>query len=245
MIFATSVQIIALIQVTPASYTSLTYILIPISVVGNRVFLTLTLRRSSALNRGMKEKRDKAGRPRRYSLKPPAGFANMELAHGAAQLQELAERVYDQIVDLPADALDYAAEDTTLTISMLVLHMAWAEAWWVRRITGREVPEALSREIEKGSLGNIGGPPPSGYTASTLIEICRKVQEGYSRTALGEIQDIDEVRKKEGFTFSVRAVMGQLAWHWTYHSGQIGLLRLLWGSDYEWRSEDIVALVPR
>jgi hypothetical protein len=39
--------------------------------------------------------------------------------------------------------------------------------------------------------------------------------------------------------------MGQLAWHWTYHSGQIGLLRLLWGSDYQWRGEDIVALPPR
>ena len=27
--------------------------------------------------------------------------------------------------------------------------------------------------------------------------------------------------------------------------GQIGLLRLLWGSDYQWKSEDIVSLAPR
>lgn len=193
----------------------------------------------------MKEIPVKTGRPRRYSLKPPAGFANAELAHGVAQLQELAERVYDQIVDLPGDALEFAAGDSYLTISMLVLHMAWAEAWWVRRITGREVPETLWGQIEKGSLGNIGGPPPSGYTAQALIDICRAVQGQYSKAELAKIEDIDEVRKKEGFTFSVRAVMGQLAWHWTYHSGQIGLLRLLWGSDYQWRSEDIVALVPR
>ncbi|MBN2552324.1 MAG: DUF664 domain-containing protein [Spirochaetales bacterium] len=193
----------------------------------------------------MKEIPVKTGRPRRYSLKPPAGFANAELAHGVAQLQELAERVYDQIEDLPVEALEFAAGGSYLTISMLVLHMAWAEAWWVRRITGREVPEALWGQIEKASLGNIGGPPPSGYTAHALIDICRTVQGQYSRIALAKIEAIDEVRKKEGVTFSVRAVMGQLAWHWTYHSGQIGLLRLLWGSDYQWRSEDIVALVPR
>jgi hypothetical protein len=41
----------------------------------------------------MNQKQDKIGRPRRYTLKPPAGFANTELAHGVAQLQELAERV--------------------------------------------------------------------------------------------------------------------------------------------------------
>jgi uncharacterized damage-inducible protein DinB len=193
----------------------------------------------------MNEKQDKIGRPRRYNLKPPAGFANTELAHGVAQLQELAERVYDQIVDLPGEALDYTAQETTLTISMLVLHMAWAEAWWVQRITGVKTPDSLRKEIEKGSLSKLSEPPPPGYTASRLIELCRQVQKDYSQPALSDIEDIDTVLTEEGSTFSVRGVMGQLAWHWTYHSGQIGLLRLLWGSDYQWKSEDIVALPPR
>jgi hypothetical protein len=202
----------------------------------------------------MKDKRDepgdspfgrpRLGRPRRYTLKPPAGFAHTELAHGVAQLQELAERVYDQIADLPSDALDYTAQDTPLNICMLVLHMAWAEAWWVQRISAVAIQDSLNREIEKGSLGKIGQPPPSGYTADTLIEICRRVQEEYSQRQLAGIEDIDEVLEKEEITFSVRGVMGQLAWHWTYHSGQIGLLRLLWGSDYQWTSEDVVALPP-
>ena len=177
-------------------------------------------------------------------MKPLSGFANTELAQGAAQLQELAERVYDQIIDLPGEALDYTAQDTTLTISMLVLHMAWAEANWVRRITGVEIPDPLYKEIEKGSLSRLSDPPPPGYAASTLIELCRRVQKDYSQPALVDIENIDGVLTKEGSTFSVRGIMGQLAWHWTYHSGQIGLLRLLWGSDYQWRSEDIVALPP-
>ncbi|UCF99465.1 MAG: DinB family protein [Spirochaetaceae bacterium] len=203
----------------------------------------------------MKEKQDKIGRKRRYTLEPPAGFANRELAHSVAQLQELAERVYDQIVDLAGEALDFTARDTPLSISMLVLHMAWAEARWVQRLTGVEIPDPLRREIEKGSLSNIGGappggappgePPPSGYAASKLIELCRQVQRDYAQPALSDIKDMDTVVTKDGQTFSVRGVIGQLAWHWIYHSGQIGLLRLIWGSDYQWRSEDIVTLPPR
>jgi hypothetical protein len=192
----------------------------------------------------MDEKQDKDGRPRRYKLQPPSGFDNTELAHAVAQLREMAERVYDQIVDLPQDALEYTAPEAPLSIAMLVLHMAWAEAWWVRRITGREIPDSLKRDVEKGSLGRIGGPVPAGYTASALIGICRRVQDEYSRVNLAETRDIDEVLERDGFTFSVRGVMGQLAWHWIYHSGQIGLLRLLWGSDYHWNSEQIVALPP-
>lgn len=205
----------------------------------------LTLPRPSALNRGMKANQDKVGRPRRYNLTPPAGFANSELAHGVALLQELAERVYDQINDLPGEALDHAVQDTTLTISMLVLHMAWAEANWVRRITAADIPDPLMKDIEKGSISKLSEPPPPGYAASTLIELCRRVQKDYSQPALADIEDIDGALTKEGSTFSVRGIMGQLAWHWTYHSGQIGLLRLLWGSDYQWRGEDIVALPPR
>jgi hypothetical protein len=198
----------------------------------------------------MTEKKDKTGRPRRYSLQPPTGFNNQELAHSVAQLQELAERVYDQIVDLPVEALDYTSQDipstvtSVVTITMLVLHMAWAEAWWVERIIGIEVPGPLSEEIEKGALSRIGQPPPTAYPPSRLIDICRSLQTEYSQPALATVQNIDEVSEKDGVTFSVRGVMGQLIWHWTYHSGQIGLLRLLWGSDYQWVSEDVVALSP-
>jgi hypothetical protein len=127
---------------------------------------------------------------------------------------------------------------------MLVLHMAWAETWWVRRISGAEVPDSLKTAIAKGSLANIGEPPPTGYDAATLIRICRQVQGEYSQAQLAGIEDIDTITKKEGITFSVRGVMGQLAWHWIYHSGQVGLLRLLWGSDYQWKSEDVVGLRP-
>ena len=84
----------------------------------------------------------------------------------------------------------------------------------------------------------------SGGPMATLINICRRVQSEYSHPRLAGIEDIDKVQEKDEFTFSVRGVMGQLSWHWSYHSGQVGLLRLLWGSDYQWTSEDIVPLSP-
>ena len=159
------------------------------------MYFALTLLLCSVLNRRMKEKQDKLGRPRlgrprRYALKPPAGFADSELAHAAAQLQELSERVCDQIVDLPADALEYTAQDAPLSITMLVLHMAWAEAWWVQRISGVKIPESLNTEIQKGSLSRIGEPPPTGFEAATLIAICRRVQSEYSQPRLAGIEDI-------------------------------------------------------
>ncbi len=189
--------------------------------------------------------KSKAGRPRRYALEPPAGFADIESAHQVAMLQELAERVYDQINDLPSEALDYTPGDTKLSIARLVLHLVWAETTWVRRISGRQLPQALADRIQPGSLERFGEQPPAGYAAAELIDLCRQVQKGYSEQALRGVQDIDSVFRRDGRTYSVRGVMGQLAWHWTYHSGQIGLLRLLWGSDYQWRNEDVVALPPR
>ena len=34
---------------------------------------------------------------------------------------------------------------------------------------------------------------------------------------------------------TVRGVLMHLVWHWTYHSGQVGLLRRLWGhARYKW-----------
>jgi uncharacterized damage-inducible protein DinB len=193
----------------------------------------------------MNIEKTKAGRPRRYALEPPAGFVDIELAHQVAMLRELAERVCDQISDLPEEALDYTPGDTKLSISRLVLHLLWAETTWVRRISGLELPQTLADSIQPGGLEQFGEQPPTGYTAAGLIDLCRTTQNSYSEQALREVRDIDSVRKSDGSTYSVRGVMGQLVWHWTYHSGQIGLLRLLWGSDYQWRSEEIVALPPR
>jgi hypothetical protein len=94
----------------------------------------------------------KTGRPRRYDLPFVPGFSNPELAGMAAWLRELAERVYDQITDLPREALDFSPDGTNLSIGRLTAHLAWAEATWVSRITREPVPEVLKAFLDIGAL---------------------------------------------------------------------------------------------
>jgi len=179
----------------------------------------------------------KTGRPRRYELAPLDGFANRDLALAAAFLQELAERVYDQISDLPLEAMDYVPAASRISISRLVVHLGWAEANWVQRLTGSQPPQELAQKLALGHLEHFSAAPVSAGGAAELIALCRRVQREYSEPVLRGIADIDLELEREHQLVKVRGVMSQLAWHWSYHSGQIGLIRLLWGSDYQWTSE--------
>ena len=182
----------------------------------------------------------KTGRPRRYGLPSLPGFANAELSARAAWLRELAERVYDQIEDLPPEALDFSPRETMLSIGRLTAHLAWAEATWVSRLTREPIPEDLQGNLDIGALTAFDRPPVPAGTASELIAFCRRVQESYTGLALSRVADSGVPLEAGGRTVNVRGVVTQLQWHWTYHSGQIGLLRLLWGSDYTWTNEAIL-----
>lgn len=77
-----------------------------------------------------------------------------------------------------------------------------------------------------------GRAPFPGFTHRELIAFCRRVQESFTFPALAKVTDIGTPFEAGERTVNVRGVVAQLQWHWPYHSGQIGLLRLLWGSDY-------------
>jgi hypothetical protein len=189
----------------------------------------------------MSSKATRSGRPRRYDLVVPEGFSSRELALSAAYLQELAERVYDQIRDLPADALEFVPGDSALSIGWLVVHMAWAEARWIALATATPLAAPLAARLEPGALETYGAPPGPAGEAGPLIYLCRQLQLEFTLPALRPVSDLDEPMERGGLTVTVRGVMQQLAWHWTYHSGQIGLIRLLWGSDYRWTTESLQA----
>ena len=71
---------------------------------------------------------NRPSRPRRYDIQPPPGFDTPGAALAAAALDELRERLYDMIADLPQEAMDFLPEGAGNTIAMLTVHMAWAEA---------------------------------------------------------------------------------------------------------------------
>ena len=183
----------------------------------------------------------KNGRGRLYDFGPLEGFENRELGLKAAWLGELRERVYDQIEDLPADGLDYEGPNTALTIGRLVLHMAWAESRWLARITSTAISDDLQDALAPGSLEGFEHAPEASPPADRVIAICRRSWEQVSLPAMRSIKDMDAVWGEDGTT--IRGVLGQLEWHWIYHSGQVGLLRFEWGSDYQWTSGSPMAPV--
>ncbi len=174
----------------------------------------------------------KTGRGRFYQISPIKGFANREIAISAAWMDEYRERVYDQIEDLPLEALDQEAPGTGLTIGRLVLHLGWAESYWIGRITESKIQADFSESLSAGSLKNFEENPVPSLEAAELISLCRRVRDEMTIPGLMSVKDSGISCWEDGSTF--RGVLGQLQWHWIYHSGQIGLIRFEWGSDYQW-----------
>ena len=178
------------------------------------------------------------GRPRRYDLQrlTDVAFACSDFALWAAALDELRERVIDQIADLPPGALAFVPDRTTLSVAALVEHLVWAEAGWIERVSGIAAPADLSAEVLAAGRAIPAGEPVSpDVGGGTLVTLCRRVRDELTVPALAALTDPEARLADGGPALTVREVLMHLAWHWTYHSGQIGLLRELWGAGYGWR----------
>jgi uncharacterized damage-inducible protein DinB len=177
----------------------------------------------------------KVGRPRQYdlqeNLRAQEGFVGWALA----ALDELRARVYDQIEDLPADALTFTPEGSTLSIAALVIHMAWAEAGWASGLADVDVAEDLNAHLQPtGRALPAGERPPLPDRVPDLIALCERVADEVTRPTLARLEDVDKILPDDPRGATPRGVLMHLIWHWTYHSGQVGLLRELWGSGYRW-----------
>ena len=171
----------------------------------------------------------KTGRPRRYSFPPAEGFAHPHAGRAVAAMDELSERLFDLIADLPAEVLDFRASERLDSIAILTVHRAEAEAGWIARATGQPVPEAIRKAIDAGK-----GRNPSPYGADQLIDLCRLVRREVTVPLLGPIADVDAEIADGDRTVSPRGALMHLLWHGSYHMGQVGYLRYAAGLDYQW-----------
>jgi uncharacterized damage-inducible protein DinB len=144
------------------------------------------------------------------------------------------------IIDLPQEAMDYRPEGATNTIAMLTVHMAWAEAIWVANITGLPIPSEIEPRLLPGKQGPSGDLPPFSEKATELIELCRRVRDELTLPRLSRLEDVDVEIVNRQRPMTARGVLMHLVWHWTYHSGQVGVLRRLWGSRYKWTFDQSV-----
>lgn len=173
-------------------------------------------------------------RPRRYDIHARPECANPEIGYAIAALDELSERLFDLIADLPREALDFVPPGTTNSIAMLTIHMAWAEAGWISRVTGTRLPPELKTLVAPGAQDASGELPPFSSGAELLTELCGRVRREVTLPALSSLHDVDAEVRDQRRPMTVRGVLMHLIWHWTYHSGQVGLLRRLWGARYRW-----------
>jgi uncharacterized damage-inducible protein DinB len=176
----------------------------------------------------------KAGRPRQYDLEPAAGFADPTVAWIVTALDELGERLFDLIQDLAQESMDFVPEGGGNSIAMLVVHMASVEAAWVSRITQVAIPPGLESTWKAGKQDASGDLPRSSMSAPQLVALCRRVRQEFTRPALAALTKIDVEGPGGQGSMTVRGTLMHLIWHWTYHSGQVGLLRRLCGPRYQW-----------
>ena len=174
------------------------------------------------------------GRGRNYHLTAPLGFTSSEIGTLVAALDELRERLFDVIADMPPGALSFVPTDGRNSASMLVCHMAAAEAVWIARATGATIPDDLAADLAPGRRSDDDQLPPSSSSAGALVALCRRVRDEITVPALSGIDDAGRPTPDAGPLGTLREVLMHLVWHWTYHTGQVGLLRRLAGPRYKW-----------
>ena len=179
----------------------------------------------------------KKGRPREYKFEPGPGSEDQNWARTAAILHELRERVIDQVKDLPLEALSFRPQGTPLSIGALVVHLVWAEAGWIKEISGYDVLPDFRETINEIGQSILEGDetPTTSMRAAELILLCRRIEEEATIPALSNMKPgLDTVLTRRNRKMTPRGVLMHLIWHWTFHSAHIGLLREQWGSDYTW-----------
>ena len=178
---------------------------------------------------------DKKGRPREYQLPVDSGYKIEGVAFTLATLDELLERVVDQFNDLEPGEIDKQPEKIYFSIGKLAVHLAKGEATRLSRIGGMDIPSDLSESMKHGDILDGQDLPSELRDSSALVTILRRVREEITKPVCRELNDFDSPLEGLGILDSPRKVLMHMVWHYTYHSGHIGMIRLLLGSDYKWQ----------
>jgi uncharacterized damage-inducible protein DinB len=179
----------------------------------------------------------RTGRPRRYPRTPLEGFVSPRIAELATDLAELHERAYDQVVDLAPSELNAPAPGTSLTIGWLLMHMVAADAGWIARLTGEELPAWLHADANYAALTPYETSPATFTSAADIIELARRSFSDHTLPVLRRVSGPD-APAATGALPTAGQVLRHLVWHWSFHSGHIGLIRLQLGGEYDWGFAD-------
>lgn len=184
----------------------------------------------------MKELRDRRGR--RYDLTPLDEIDNPHIGYLAAILDEARERCVDLIADMTDEAMWLRPAGSPFSAGDLVVHMNWAEYVWLPRIGTHLLDEATVALLERGSLTRLYEPDSWTLPVPELVDLCRRTRDELMipclRAATSIDQDVGSALPDGAGPHTVRQIVMHLTTSWLYHSGQVGLLTLQNGLDYQW-----------
>ena len=180
----------------------------------------------------------KKGRPRAYDFTPVSGMAEPGAARYLEAMNELMERAIDQMIHLPPEALNFSPGGTGISPGWLALHLAWADARMFSLALGKEIPPELAEKLADGSAGGL----EKGIrveSAAGLAELLRRVRRELVIPWCREIRDLRAPMASGGPLRNLEQIFMHMIYHWSYHSGQIGLATLQAGHDYAWSFAEI------
>ena len=175
-------------------------------------------------------------RPRSYRLPLQTGYADPRIAPYDAALEEAALRLIDVVAPLDLE-LHFVPKPSNLSIARFVRHLVWGDTMWVPRLIETPIPGSLEAACADGALGLFVQPPEVNGTARELVDLIRRLRSEFTTPALKRVVSIDNPIPGDRGPETVEKALIHLLWHWTYHSGQVGILRELAGSDYTWTFE--------
>lgn len=175
----------------------------------------------------------KQGRPRRFQLAEAADPLGAELSFQLGFLTELGTRVQDQIDHLTADALNYQGPQSTLSIGRLVFHLAGADLNMLSSALGQAPDPTWLDRLKPGLLADFAKAPGDLSQAPFVL---REYLDFRQEHLLGRCRALGFLDRAVEHLYcqTNRALLSHLVWHWSYHSGQIGLVALEAGFDYVW-----------
>jgi uncharacterized damage-inducible protein DinB len=177
-------------------------------------------------------------RGRRYELQPLRDIRNPDVAYAAALLDEARDRCIDLIVDMTHEAMWTRPAGSPFSAGDLVLHMNWAEYLWLPRIGPHRLNEDTVAMIQRGSVSKLYEPDSWTTPVQGLVELCRQTREQLMvpclNAAVSLDQEVGSALPDGRGPHTVREIVMHLVTSWIYHSGQVGLLTLQNGLDYQW-----------
>jgi uncharacterized damage-inducible protein DinB len=141
-------------------------------------------------------------------------------------LEELRLRLRDLIEDIPQELGNKTPEWTENSIFYLWAHMIWAEQQWIKRAVNSQykMPEVVDSVIS----------PDMQFEKGQLIIALDSVGEKITHPYLKKVEGGECVFSQTGPFEKLDELLQHLCWHYSYHSGQIGMLRRFVQQPYQW-----------